>query len=768
MGPGSEFSARRYTAEENADFARWYEQTGKYMSDPATIAKFGGDDQLLIGYFHELTASIGGKDLSYARKKSSQRAEIGNGLPELPSSLEQVRLLLTDEIESLKERLVQYSEKDNINYMHRIWITDAVKEGEVELKEMLFKEFTENPKWKHYEPGYGPDDQGEVGTDRVVIPEHPDVVMGRVNETYASILRDAETGGNSEYAPKGHADTLDWLHARQRAVVDDVALPERTRKTQIDIINKKIQRIEQGIGGSGGSGPLLARRLELNDTQLINSGFIESDVNNWMEHYVSRTAPIIETARMFGDPKADGYINKLFDDTWMQSLDLMITDPKKAEAMQKEAVRLRTAMQDLRDIVHGTWALPDNPDAITPRILRILRNFNVLGAMGRSVLMAFGDIGNVIISQGFARSLSYAVENYASGISDGGIFLIRKEVELAGAVSEVVLGMRYAAMTDFGKAVGSSIKHPRLSAFEQGLSDASKRFFLYNLLGPWTDMAKKFSGGMLQSRLIENSVLWRDGRLSKSEITIMGRLGINRAQAEQFADEWESSEGLMHKSMYIANTGEWASKSAVRAFRAAMNTEINRMIPTPGAVDKPKTLLKSEWWKMIGQYRGFSIAATHRIMGAGLHSGAAARFSGAVSMLAIAMIVDSSKRPDYMQMPIEEQIFRAVELSGITGIFLDLNDTIERITAGAVGIRPMFGMDIRERNPNWSNRMGTLGAVPNQWLTLMYGLTSDNAETDDVARAIRYMIPYNNLIWWNEAFNRGQRAAVDFIEEGDK
>jgi len=47
----------------------------------------------------------------------------------------------------------------------------------------------------------------------------------------------------------------------------------------------------------------------------------------------------------------------------------------------------------------------------------------------------------------------------------------------------------------------------------------------------------------------------------------------------------------------------------------------------------------------------------------------------------------------------------------------------------------------------------------------MYGLTSDEAETDDLARSIRYMIPYNNLLWWNEAFNRAQRSAVDLIED---
>lgn len=341
--------------------------------------------------------------------------------------------------------------------------------------------------------------------------------------------------------------------------------------------------------------------------------------------------------------------------------------------------------------------------------------------------------------------------------------MIRTEVDLAGSVSEVILGMRYHQMTDFGIAVGSS-KYPGLAKFEKGLAAASQRFFLYNLLGPWTDMARRFSGGMVQSKIIENSLLWRAGNLPEDEITIMSRLGINKQQAIQFAEEWEASGKLKHKNMFIANTSEWVSEQGQRTFRAAINTEIGRMVPTPGAVDKPKALLKGEWWKVIGQYRGFSIAATHRIMGAGIHQKGMQKYAGFASMVGIAMMVDAFKRPDYISLTLEEQILRAVELSAVTGILLDVNDTIERMTAGGFGIRPALGMDIRERSPNWANRMGTVGAVPNQWLTLMYGLTSDNAETDDAARAIRYMIPYNNLIWWNEVFNRAQRAIPDAIE----
>lgn len=645
-------------------------------------------------------------------------------------------------------------------YVHRMWLADEVKAKEAELKEYITKRFTENPK------------EGKVTVridDETVVIDltDPEAIAARVDEAYASILREATVGGDAEFTMKS-TDKRDWLEARLEKLKNPDTLesiehvlrlsPER-RALQIEIIERKLKRIKNNESITGGSGPLLSRRLDLDDRVLLEMGVIESNVNHWVNHYVSRMGPQIETARVFGDHRAMQYIEDVV--TEINTRALNETDPKIRKQLLEEADRAYTAMSDLRDIVHGVYQIPDDPSSLTARTLRLLRNFNILGAMGRSVYMAFGDTGNVIVSQGFTRVFRHGWESLASGMTSGKIKMMRDEVELAGSVSEVVLGMRYQQLTELGPQTGAMTK------FERGVSGAAQRFFVLNLLGPWTDMMRRFSGGMLQSRLIENSILWRSNDLPASEVQVMTRLGISRQQAVQFANEWEASGSLKHKNMFIAQTEQWASDEARRVFRAALNTEIGRMVPTPGAVDKPKALLKSEWWKVVGQYRGFSIGATHRIMSAGLQTEGASKWAGMMSMVAIAGMVDMWKRPDYIQMPIEEQMLRAVELSAVTGIILDLNDTIERASAGAVGLRTALGMDIRERNPNWANRIGTIGAVPNQWLTLMYALTSDEAETSDLARAVRYMIPYNNLLYWNEAFNRAQRSFVDFVEEED-
>jgi len=668
-------------------------------------------------------------------------------------------------IEQLESRLEAYSfanflEVGGPGWMHRIWHKDSVVAKEAELKAYIEQEFTKNPV-KGSTLVYIDDQLVEIDL------RDPDAIKARVDEAYASILKEAEHGGDSEFVVTS-VDSADWLRKR-KAVLEEKAkagTPQDKKQigVRIAIIEGKLLRLKEGGPTSGGASSLISRGLDLDDAVLHRMGVIERGVTAWAQHYVTRLAPLIETSRIFGDGRATKEIGEIYSSIIKESRDAIRNgDTKKGEMLREEAERTLIAMQDLRDIVHGVYGIPDNPEAMTGRVLRLLRNINLISAMGRSVLMAFGDVGNTVVSQGFTNTFRQLVRHFRKSLTDGSIRMMENEVDLAGAAIEVVMSQRFVQMTELG---GSA---PRTgSAFnkvERFAQNASQRFFLHNLMSPWTDMMRRVSGSMLQSKIIENAHAFRDGTIKAEDIKVMARLGINKDNALRMLKEWEDAGSLKHDAMFIANTSEWQSKELQLLFRSAMNTEMNRMVPTPGAADKPKGLLKSEWWKIIGQYRGFSIGATHRIMSAGLQTDSAAKYAGIASMITIAMVVDALKRPDYIDLSMEEAVLRAVELSGVTGIILDVNDTIERASAGAVGLRPSLGMDIRERDPNWANRLGTAGAVPNQLLTLLYAFGSDDADTADQTRALRYMIPYNNLLWWNEYVNRMQRATTDFLED---
>lgn len=669
------------------------------------------------------------------------------------------------EISHLKDKLEAYEkagsgEIGGAGWIHRIWRKDDVIAKEVELKAYLEKAFTADPHKGKVEI--------RIDDEWVTIDlRDPDAIKARVDEAYSSILKEAEHGGDGEFVVTS-TDKTDWLVKRKSVLEEKLNGANRQEQKEIglrlDVIDRKLERLEKGNPTNGGSSVTIGRKLDLDDAVLVEMGVIESSVTAWGQHYAMRIAPLIETSRIFGDARALKEIGEIYSSIKQAARDAIKDgDLKKGEMLNKEASKTLTATQDLRDIVHGIYGIPDNPEAITGRVLRLLRNLNLISAMGRSTLMAFGDAGNTVLSQGFTNTFRQLIKHFRKSMSDGSIKMMEDEVELAGSAIEVVMAQRFHQLTELG---GSA---PRTGSafnkFERFAQNAGQRFFLHNMMSPWTDMMRKVSGSMLQSKIISNAHGFRDGTIKAEDIKVMGRLGINKQNALAMLDEWEKAGSLKHDNMFIANTEGWRSDELKRLFRSALNTEINRMVPTPGAADKPKGLLKSEWWKVIGQYRGFSIGATHRIMSAGLQTSSASKYSGIASMITIAMMVDAWKRPDYIKLPIEEAVLRAVELSGVTGIILDLNDTIERASAGSVGLRPTLGMDIRERNPNWANQLGTAGAVPNQLLTLLYAVGSDDATVSDRTRALRYMLPYNNLIWWNEYVNRMQRATTDFLKD---
>jgi hypothetical protein len=715
----------------------------KAAAEYQKVFKAMGDEGRQLGIFWTqknaerlLLKTQGQLDDYKAKVKENPRMKVA--MQDAIDELEMEKLRIEDEIKAYKD--ADSATLDSPDYFHRMWRADKVRENKDQLIDLLVNWFRDNPIVRRG------DKTMKLSVDEVQL-------RARAEEAYSSILREADLG-DAEFQLNS-IDKLEWLNERLARMVE---MNDEVSVARIPIIERKIEKIRLGENTVGGAGPLIQRKMDIPNSMLVEGGFIETDIDAVVAHYVARMGSAIETARKFGDIRGDAKINDLFKR--MIGAAMRAPGAKQKKKLIIRAKEYREAMRDLLDITQGIYQIPDDPAAITGRVLRTLRNFNVLTAMGRATLMALADTGNIIISQGFTNTFGNLIDRWSASTLKGGVKMMDDEVTLAGSVVEVALGMRYHQFTEIGATWTAANK------LERAVAGSAQKFFLYNLLAPWTDMAKKLSGGMIQSKMIENSLLWRAGKLSDEEAKIMSRLGINKEGATQIANMWEAAGSLKHKDMFIANTEQWTNDLLRREFRAALNNEVMRAVITPGAPDKPKALLKSEWWKVFGQYKGFSISATHRILGAGLQQKGAQKYAGFASMIGIAMMVDQFKRPDYIRLSTYEQVLRAVELSGVTGVLLDLNDTIERASAGAVGIRPALGMDIRERSPNWANRTGALaGAVPNQWLQMMWALTSEEAETSDQARVTRYMIPYNNLFYWKTVFDRMQRGVVNEIEE---
>lgn len=496
------------------------------------------------------------------------------------------------------------------------------------------------------------------------------------------------------------------------------------------------------------------------------AGFIERDITSVMQLYMNKIAPQVEMASRFGDTRMSHHMDNIVESSLEYADQVSKTDPERAAKIVKEIEALRGSAQDLRDIVLGFGSLPEDMTALDARAIRLLMSYNVLTTMGRVIFSTFNDAGNLIgasITRGIYGGKMFEMLMAQAGENARGYGILANEAHAANVMSEIINATASSRFYDvnLNTPSGGGV----LGKVERLIFNETGRMFFLNLLAPWTDGIKKISAGVASHSLMQDSIAWKNGTLSAARKADLTKLGITEDIAIRFAQQWELSGKNMVDNVYLPNTARWSDVTAARRFSAAVHAEVNNVVITPGAADKPKVLLSNGYAKIVGQYHGFAMAATNRLLMAGLQSRDARAATAVVSMITISMMMDIIKTPDFSNVSIEERLFRAVERSGVLGIFSDLNQVVENATGGELGVRAAIGLDPMNKNPTWASRMGALGAVPGQYAGLLYAFGDSDADTIDRAYAIKRMIIYNNLVWWNGIANSLTRSSAELYDD---
>ena len=485
--------------------------------------------------------------------------------------------------------------------------------------------------------------------------------------------------------------------------------------------------------------------------------FVETDVEVVMTNYIKRMAPRIEIARRFGDHmmerrlgelvrSIDNEINRLENETNMPQLEF-----------REEKERVLQAAADLRDKVVGVYGFPEDPSAWSVRALEMARSFSVITVMGKAWLASLVDTGKVIWTEGLTRSFGAVFDSFAKGTAkDSGIYMAREEANLAGVVSEMTFATKAAAMLDLGPQVYGR------SRIEQQIHQGAGKMFILNGLALWTDVAKSFAGGLASSRIIEYAARAAEGKATQKQLEALSRAGISKEVAKLIAMEWRNAGGKVVDGLHIANTTAWRNPEVQRLFRAALAQEVNTIILTPGAADKLNFMSKPLGATIL-QYRGFAMAATWRIAASALQQRDKAALSGILALVALGILVDKIKRPDWVEPNVAQTVWRGIEISGVMGIVTDINAAIEAASGQEFGISPLLDFNKTWNSTNWATRMGVLGPAAYQWANLAYALFDPSATGNQQARALRYMVPFSNHLLWDDAFRRTQRELGQFL-----
>lgn len=507
--------------------------------------------------------------------------------------------------------------------------------------------------------------------------------------------------------------------------------------------------------------------------------YLETDIEKVMRHYVRTMTADIEISRAFNEDFDLAKTLTAIQDDYHARIKAE-TNPATARKLAEEMNEAMTDLRGARDLVRGTYGIPTDPDAMHWRVFKGMRTFNYLTMMGGVALSALPDVVRPIMVQGLSDTFKYGIKPLFNNLD--AIKMTKAESHAAGLALDMVLYTRMSAFLDFGPGMGG-----KASAFERNLTNAGSAFSLLNLLNPWTDIVKMWSGAIIGSSMLDMTwKLGRHGEFTDETLRVLNRAGINDSTAKEIAEQFakygdirigkgeamrpvieaakragQDSDALLERwvekvrsqgGVWLANTELWDNQKAAMAFRNALHEDVNRTIVTPGIGDK-SLFMSTEMGRTIFQFKGFALSSTQRVLVAGLQESDSKFWTGAAAITAAGMVADYLKtevqyRKDWNRKTMADMIVSAIDRGGLMGIFADANTILEKLTNNQMGARPLLGD--KGRATMGSTKIGAIAGPSAAQGVNFYGVLNDvvsGKANERTATTMRMLMPGAGLFY---------------------
>jgi hypothetical protein len=429
---------------------------------------------------------------------------------------------------------------------------------------------------------------------------------------------------------------------------------------------------------SAKSGPLKGRTFHIPDEKI--EGFLENNVVRVMSKFARQMSGQIELARKFPD---DPLLTERFKQ--IKTEYDALTEAAKTEAERTKLQKdMKGAFRDLRallEIHRGSYLAKENASS-WGRTVRGLMTFNYLRSMGGAAIPSVSDLYNPAIFHGAGRVMEVGVKALVDGVDKIGPLI--KEAKYAG-VAERLAHHRLLTLTEIGDPYGQGTAIERL--LDAGTHLASK----WNGLNMLTDFEKHFDAIVVQDRMNEALMKGNDDKF-------LAYSGIGPDMRTRIKKELEA-HGEELDGVTVANTELWDSFDAVRAYRSAINFNVNADIVTRGIGDVP-LFAYTPMGKLVLQFKTFNLAAHQRTMLRATQLGPAQFLSGLIGLTTLGMLAtvlkawrggsenwerfkQSAKNPGYM-------IGEGLDQTGFFTLPIELSNITEKATAqGGYAFNPV-------------------------------------------------------------------------------
>jgi hypothetical protein len=436
-------------------------------------------------------------------------------------------------------------------------------------------------------------------------------------------------------------------------------------------------------------GPLRARTFLIPDEYVER--WLESDAGLVARRYTHIVGNDVEMTRKFGSSKM---IDQLGDGTdknkglIRESYDKLIAaakDDKTKNQLREAEKRDIRDLEGVRDIMRGTYASWDQD---FDKIARVANAYQYIVRMGQVTLSSIGEPIRIAMSVGlmpFVEGTFHVLTNLK------GVRLSASEAKLAGNINDQVLSHRLATLAEITDV--HTAKGP-VETFLANMTDVASK---WNGIRLWTDLTKTFGSVIVQNRLL--TVASDFAGASAKNQRFMRWAGIDEAMAARIGKQFEQ-HGHVEKRVKVAGTEKWTDPEAVRAYRAALNKDLDSLIVTRSVADIP-LLANTPLGRMIFQFQTFNLASHQRLLLRGMEEGRMRLIGGMIAMASVGMLqtylsavsnnrVD--KLPDFSENP-GWWLAEGIDRSGVLSVFFQVANGMEKLTGYNPVKAPMTAFD---------------------------------------------------------------------------
>lgn len=574
---------------------------------------------------------------------------------------------------------------------------------------------------------------------------------------------------SGEKAGSAKADNKPDANSEKKSRLDELEYRANFTDEQLDMIAREtIQRIKGLPDGQlpyiltddvpgrvnpkgAKSGVFKARSLMIQD-ELIKPWLVRN-IFDVADIYTRRAVPDIELTLRFGDmdlTEAKQLIANEYGD-----LKAGIKDGKEMDKLNRRMEEDIRDIAAMRDRLRNNYGLPQDPTHWAVRTSQVMRGTNLLTKMGDVVRSSLSDIARPIMTQGLTNVVKHGITPFIRDFK--GARLNMKESGLIGAVMEMSNNTRLSRAGDVADMYAGR------TALERTVRAGTDTFGLVSGMSLWNQMMKEWVCMIARSRILEDSVKLKAGKLKSKGKARLAESFISEKMARQIADMAEEVDGV-----WLFKDDAMEDPDIARTISAALWREANSAIVTPGAGQLP-LWVSSEAGRFFWQFRSFMLAAHQSVAISGLQRRDRATMWGAVASAAIGSAVYALKTTASGREVSDNPatwIAEGIDRSGIISLFFEINNTLEKVSGNQVGIRPMLGASPSSRFASRGKLESMAG--PNVGMAADILATADDTisgefDAGTVRRIRRTVIPYQNFFMFRGPLNQAEKGVNQFF-----